>query len=104
MDLQDKLTQLRERIEGNLPPASVQIMHQATATLKRSGIEARVLGIGETAPDFSLANQDGEARSLRDLLGQGAVVLTFYRGVWCPRSPCLRSCEAHVDQATQHPA
>lgn len=84
MDFQNKLTRLRERIEGNLPPASVEVMHQATETLKRSGIEARVLGIGETAPTFSLPNQSGESRDLGDLLSRGPVVLTFYRGVWCP--------------------
>lgn len=84
MDFQDKLTRLRERIEGNLPPASVKVMHQATQALKRSGIEAQVLGIGKTAPAFFLPNQHGDPRSLYDLLRQGPVVLTFYRGVWCP--------------------
>ncbi len=84
MDFQEKLTRLRERIEGNLPPASVKVMHEATAALKQSGIEDRVLGVGETAPPFTLANQQGERRSLDELLARGPVVLAFYRGVWCP--------------------
>lgn len=36
------------------------------------------------APDFVLADSDGREVSLTDLLGDGPVVLIFYRGEWCP--------------------
>ena len=39
---------------------------------------------GDVAPDFSLPNPGGETVKLANLLNQGAVVLTFYRGIWCP--------------------
>ena len=42
------------------------------------------LKVGETAPGFSLMNARGETVSLADLLARGPVVLTFYRGAWCP--------------------
>lgn len=41
--------------------------------------------LGETAPDFTLADQDGKSVALHDLLrssGTQAVVLIFYRGYW----------------------
>ncbi len=42
------------------------------------------LSSGEIAPNFSLSNAVGEIVTLQDLLGKGRVVLTFYRGTWCP--------------------
>ncbi len=42
------------------------------------------INLGDKAPDFSLPNAHGEMRSLADLLKKGPVVLSFYRGGWCP--------------------
>ncbi len=42
------------------------------------------LNKGDKAPDFSLPNATGETVSLSSLLQTGKVVLTFYRGSWCP--------------------
>lgn len=42
------------------------------------------LPVGAQAPDFSLPNAFGEPVQLSDLLANGPVVLTFYRGAWCP--------------------
>ena len=44
----------------------------------------RALSVGDRAPDFTLPNADGEPVQLSDLLVDGPVVLTFYRGAWCP--------------------
>ena len=45
---------------------------------------ANAIKIGQKAPDFKLPNPEGELISLNNLLKQGAVVVTFYRGDWCP--------------------
>lgn len=42
------------------------------------------LEIGEQAPDFALADQNGRIVNLRQRLDRGPVVLSFYRGAWCP--------------------
>ncbi len=42
------------------------------------------LKIGEKAPDFKLPNPKGKLISLSSLLNKGPVVVTFYRGGWCP--------------------
>ncbi|MEM1055641.1 MAG: peroxiredoxin-like family protein [Bacteroidota bacterium] len=51
-----------------------------TAEMAASG----ALGVGDTAPDFALPGVDGETVQLSTLLQSGPVVLTFYRGAWCP--------------------
>ncbi|WP_291966004.1 peroxiredoxin-like family protein [Maribacter sp.] len=45
---------------------------------------ANAVKIGQKAPDFELPNAVGETISLSDLRAKGAVVVTFYRGDWCP--------------------
>ena len=42
------------------------------------------LGVGDRAPDFALPDATGETVRLSDLLLDGPVVVTFYRGAWCP--------------------
>ena len=42
------------------------------------------LKVGERAPDFTLPNAFGKPVSLSGQLAKGPVVLTFYRGAWCP--------------------
>ncbi|QHE52605.1 peroxiredoxin-like family protein [Pontibacillus sp. HMF3514] len=39
---------------------------------------------GEKAPNFKLSDAKGETVELYEQLKQGPVVLTFYRGGWCP--------------------
>ena len=38
--------------------------------------------VGQTAPDFSLENADGNVITLSDFRGKKTVVLVFYRGYW----------------------
>jgi len=57
-----------------------EILQQAKAF--QQGQDA--IKLDQSAPDFSLPNPDGKLISLSDLLKQGPVVVTFYRGGWCP--------------------
>ena len=54
----------------------------AKAKVFQQGSEA--LDLGKTATSFVLPNQHGKSISLDDLLKNGPVVVTFYRGSWCP--------------------
>ncbi|MDC7240022.1 MAG: peroxiredoxin-like family protein [Spirochaetales bacterium] len=52
--------------------------------VEKSGITKRALNVGDMSPDFSLKNAIGDTVRLYDYLEKGAVVLTWYRGGWCP--------------------
>lgn len=84
MDFQEKLESIKQKIERNMPPSYLKIMHKATHDLEKSGIQEKVLKVGQKAPAFNLSNQNGEIISSEELLSKGMLVLTFYRGVWCP--------------------
>ena len=47
-------------------------------------IDAAAIALGQAVPDFQLPNADGQAVALANLIAQGPVVITFYRGRWCP--------------------
>lgn len=42
------------------------------------------LAVGEKAPDFTLKDATGKDVTLSHLLKNGPVILTWYRGGWCP--------------------
>ena len=44
--------------------------------------EIRKIIVGEAAPDFSLPDTSGTARSLSELTKDSICVLIFYRGHW----------------------
>src|SRR5262249_31077302 len=42
------------------------------------------LGVGDEIPVFSLPNTSGVSVSSTALLEPGPLIITFYRGIWCP--------------------
>jgi peroxiredoxin len=85
MSLQDRLDAFKADFETNkAPPAAVAIFHKATAALIASGQAARALKVGDYAPAFNLPGADGAMVDSALLLKNGPLVLTFYRGLWCP--------------------
>jgi peroxiredoxin len=52
--------------------------------VRSSGILDRALKVGELAPEFTLPDAYGNRVSLKTLLAKGPVVISFYRGEWCP--------------------
>ena len=82
MSLQAKLDKMREQFESTAPPEALTVMHQATKDLLTSDIRDGVLKIGDRAPEFSLSDQDNNLVRASDLLSDGPLVISFYRGVW----------------------
>ncbi|WP_452218363.1 peroxiredoxin-like family protein [Lacinutrix undariae] len=56
------------------------VINQAKAFKKGEN----AIKVGETAPNFQLPNANKQQTSLATLLTKGTVIITFYRGSWCP--------------------
>ena len=89
-----ELPDLSERIErfqqkqadqggGNLTEADRRALKEAMDRVRQS-LPDPGLEVGTRAPGFTLPNAHGKPVSLADQLARGPVVLTFYRGAWCP--------------------
>jgi peroxiredoxin len=42
------------------------------------------LKVGDKCPPFAMPSADGSIVTSQDLLARGPLVISFYRGVWCP--------------------
>jgi len=61
-----------------------KIYGEGILKVKSSGITKSAKQVGDTAPNFELKNAVGGTVSLHSYLEKGPVVLTWYRGGWCP--------------------
>jgi peroxiredoxin len=89
MSLQDKLDAFKANFEAggppyNAPAAIHEPMRRATVELIDSGAAQDALKVGDRAPAFTLQDADGQDVSSAKLLEHGALVVSFYRGFWCP--------------------
>jgi peroxiredoxin len=61
-----------------------KIYAEGIASVKNSGVETSAKQVGVHAPNFKLKNATGKEVALEDSLKEGPVILTWYRGGWCP--------------------
>ena len=79
--------QLDDYLEGLMDRADPEIMaakQRANERWLADKVTDAALKVGETAPDFTLPDQNDNPVSLSATLRRGPVVLTFFRGGWCP--------------------
>ena len=89
MALQDRLDALKADFEAGrfpLKPSKevLDTMRRGTDELIASAQAQRARKAGDAMPEFTLRDPDAKPVSSRDLLARGPLVISFYRGVWCP--------------------
>lgn len=84
MELTKNLQQLQAEIQTQLPEDAKAKMNKAVVDLANSDIVDNSLKVGEKVPNFSLPNAVGKTVELNSLLVESPVVISFYRGGWCP--------------------
>jgi peroxiredoxin len=83
MSLQEQLKAKYEEIKKNAPN-EVAIFDADTESFISSGDAPQGLQVGDQLASFELPNQLGQTISLDELQGDSNVVISFYRGGWCP--------------------
>ncbi|MFB7244293.1 alkyl hydroperoxide reductase [Streptomyces populi] len=100
-DLTTELRALDETRDRHIPAEMRRVMDRAARELADSGQAGRARTVGEPAPRFTLPSATGAVVTLDDLLAEGPVVLTFYRGAWCPYcNLALRALQRHHTDIT----
>jgi peroxiredoxin len=82
--LSDQLAQFRAGWHQRVPEPMKTRMEAHIAHLAASGAAERARQVGDRAPPIRLPDQHGKPFDVADLLAKGPVVITFYRGGWCP--------------------
>ncbi|MBD0777883.1 AhpC/TSA family protein [Maribacter sp. ANRC-HE7] len=82
--LKSLLEEKKANFELNADDHKKTVYKAGIDAVRKSGILDKAKQVGERAPDFVLNNALGKPVSLQDYLKKGKVVLTWYRGGWCP--------------------
>ena len=84
MNLTAQIAAYEQQKQANVPSEILAVMEQTTEQLIASHLKDNALQVGDKVTDFSLTNQHGDVTKLAELLASGPVVISFYRGGWCP--------------------
>lgn len=82
--LNDKLQLIQKEMAQNIPVDILNALGQSLHELIEQNLEDRALKVGDIAPDFTLPDAEGLPVSLYDTLQHNAVIISFFRGNWCP--------------------
>jgi peroxiredoxin len=81
---QQELAATAQHLATVLPVSAAQTIDAGIDQIAAAGLTRHALQVGQLAPNFTLPDADGQPQTLASLLQNGPVVLTFYRGNWCP--------------------
>ncbi len=84
MKLNEKLQLIQKEMAQNIPVDILNAFGQSLQELIEQNLEDRALKVGDIAPDFTLPDAEGLPVSLYDTLQHNAVIISFFRGNWCP--------------------
>ena len=82
--LKTDIAALQQELDSSIPGDARKLMQRSVQRVVESAIAESALGAGEEFPMFSLPNVVGNAVSSEELLANGPLVVSFYRGGWCP--------------------
>src|SRR5277367_6593010 len=83
MSIKRALAEQKARVQARLGEKFNVISGEAER-IRGLGLLDRSLKAGQAAPEFTLPDAYGREVSLKTLLDKGPVVVSFYRGEWCP--------------------
>lgn len=82
--LSPQLEAIASKFATRAGPERLAAYEASLRQIEATGVTRTALKVGDRAPDFELPGLDGHPVRLAALLQRGPVVLTWYRGGWCP--------------------
>lgn len=84
MSLKEQLAEYRAGWYRRVPVERQAIMQRHIEQLRNGAIARQVLKVGDRAPPIVLGNAKGDIIDVGALIKVGPVIVSFYRGGWCP--------------------
>jgi len=105
MSLKAQIDAYNVQKEAKLPGDVLALMAQTNEELIAQHIKDNALQVGAKVSNFSLNNHSAEQVELADLLNNGPVIISFYRGNWCPYCNLeLKALNDHLPEFKTHNA
>ncbi|PON20569.1 hypothetical protein TGAM01_v210527 [Trichoderma gamsii] len=97
--LASQLSATAESISKNVAAPVVSALNESIAGLQATFDINSTIQVGASLPTFKLPNALGNEVTSESLLAKGPVLITLYRGDWCPFcNLALRSLQLHLDE------
>ena len=78
------LAQIRTELLTTFSAADWESYNHLVGWLRDTDVASHALKVRDAAPDFLLPDADGRLHSSEQLRRSGPLVLSFFRGGWCP--------------------
>ncbi|KAI5456885.1 thioredoxin-like protein [Mariannaea sp. PMI_226] len=96
--LASQLSEVAENISQVAPASAVSAFNKSIDDLQASFDAGSAIKVGDSLPEFSLPNALNQEVTGASLLAKGPVLITFYRGEWCPYcNLALHALQKNVD-------
>ena len=83
-NLAEEITDFQNNFIPTIPEETFNLLMSELHTLIGQGLAEQAINVGDTFPAFSLSNAHESEVSLATMLKEGPLVISFYRGAWCP--------------------
>jgi len=84
MSLATDLLTLKDRAHAQMPKEHSHAISKSIEDFMQTWNPANAINVGQPFPDFSLSDATGKQVSMKELLSIGPLLISFYRGEWCP--------------------
>lgn len=82
--LADEIKSFQDQLLPTIPEDTLNTLMSELQKLIATDIAESAVNQQDMFPNFVLPNANNETRSLSDFLSRGPLVISFYRGAWCP--------------------
>ncbi|ETN39594.1 uncharacterized protein HMPREF1541_05820 [Cyphellophora europaea CBS 101466] len=97
MSLSEELSKVYDIFHTTAPPALTVPVRDATSSIKAAFDPSKAIQPGHQFPSFSLDDANHHTVTSESLLSKGPLLITFYRGSWCPFcNLTLRAYQQHL--------
>ncbi|KAF4635190.1 hypothetical protein G7Y89_g2909 [Cudoniella acicularis] len=84
MSLTTQLAAVYDGFQKNAPQPVLEVINSSKQGFQKAFDPSLAIQVGDKLPAFSLSNAVGEVVTSASLLSKGPLLITFYRGEWCP--------------------
>jgi len=84
MSLTQNIQAFQDEFIPTIPKETLDMLMSELQGLIDTGIAEKAIQQNDAFPAFALPNANHESRTLDDFLSKGPLVVSFYRGAWCP--------------------